>query len=435
MLPHVFAITCTALFLAVTSGFGAAPVNIGLPVTRPIPDLQKWLEENPSVENAIICQFPNITLAYRDWTTAEKKYLADAFASAWRGEPTGLPDPLPNAFHVGDGESRQGLNVQDALQLYFVTVAHSLALELQHKVPWTIVGYTPDELAVLFDSRQFFTLVPAHAGVAALYEFSSEIAGRSLPAPPDVTAAFLRKHFSSTSAQAAVIGLLRWCEGLSHFTGKYEAPNMRAHWQYDGFPPVSRVISGTIYNDGLHPAATQLKHFTAGCWGTTGFLRSVLRIENIPVENARASSHSLPYFPTLGKFLTHGDDPYNRMIRSLLSPDIRALLVDAQRFPVLFGPQGDAPFAKQNVGRRPHEIALEKLPFYLLVEYLDDQAQHKDHASGAVAKSLKFETLANLEAQKLWTRMDARIAEAGGAEAVRAQEKKLEEATSNHQPE
>lgn len=49
---------------------------------------------------------------------------------------------------------------------------------------------------------------------------------------------------------------------------------MHNHWQYRGWPPVERIISGT--NDPV----LGVRHWTAGCRGTSGFLRLVLRTTN-----------------------------------------------------------------------------------------------------------------------------------------------------------
>lgn len=438
------ALRTVAVFLALASmplpAQGQISPNAGLPSSLPLPDLAAFLEAHPTVSNAIICQFPNVTLNYKDWTPAEKNYLRDAFAKAWRGEPSGLPDPLPNAFTLRDDERvRQGLSEQDALQLYFTNIAWSLAFEMQRTVPWSILEYTPDELAVLFDSRQMFQLVVPPKGTKgpAIYEISNIVSGNSLPAPPEVSIAFIRRHqFFGANQLGTVSHLLGWCQGLSHFTGNDLTANMRTQWHYNGFPPESRVISGTIYDDGKGKPSNVINHFTAGCHGTTGFLRSVLRSINIPVENVHAAGHSLPYFPTLDMCMTHGDDPYNMLFRTMqpaLAPNF--LLIDPAHYEQLFGAKVSAKDAATHVGGRTRELALEHLPLQLLNHYLDDQNHGKNHADGEVAKEFREQSVPQLEALNLWSRMDARIAELGGAEKVRELNKQLIASTNNHTPE
>ena len=322
------------------------------------------------------------------------------------------------------------------LQFYFASIAWSLALEMQRTVQWSILNDTADELAVLFDSRQMFQLVAPAKGAKgpAIYEINSVVSGSSLPAAPEVSVAFIRRHSLFGANELGTVGrLLTWCEGLSHFSGNDMAANMRAQWHYDGFPPESRIISGTSFDDGKGKKADKVQHFTAGCHGTTGFLRSVLRSINIPVENVHAAGHSLPYFPTLNMCLTHGDDIYNLLYRTAqpaLLP--KTLFIDPVRYDQLFGPKVSANDIKANVGIRTRELALEHLPLSLLNYYLEDQRQKKSHADGAVAKEFAHDkTVPQLEALNLWSRMDARIVELGGAGKVRELNQQLIANTNN----
>ena len=63
--------------------------------------------------------------------------------------------------------------------------------------------------------------------------------------------------------------LLGWCrDELTHFDGEDTPENYEKHWQYQGYPPVERIFSGTNHPD------LGFQHYTAGCFGTTGFLRT-----------------------------------------------------------------------------------------------------------------------------------------------------------------
>jgi len=430
------------VFLPLVHLFAQGSPDAGPPPSpAPVPDLAAFLAAHPNVTSAMVCQFPNATRSYKDWTPAEKKRLDYTFDRAWRGLPSGLPDPLPNAFPLRDDEHvRQGLNEQNALRLYFINIGWSLACEMRHTVSWTVLDDTPEELAVLFDSRQMFQPIPQAKGTkaAAIYEINNLVSGYSLPAPPEVSIAFIRRHSLLGSTQLETVSrLLHWCEGLSHFTGGFETGNMRTNWHYDGFPPESRIISGTIYDDGKRKPSNVVSHFTLGCHGTSGFLRSVLRSINIPVENVQLAGHALPYFPTLHLHMTHGDDPYNLLFRTM-QPALKAdlLLIGPARYEQLFGAKVSPDKVKADVGSRPRELALEHLPMALLKHYLDDQSAGKGHADGEVAKEFAGEgTVPQLEARNLWSRMDARIAELGGAEKVRQLYKQLFESTNNHEAE
>ena len=100
---------------------------------------------------------------------------------------------------------------------------------------------------------------------------------------------------------------------------------MDAIWQYRGIPPITRVIEGTTTS---RPDFT-FQHWTAGCHGTTGFLRNVLRAANIPVQIVRICGHELCYFMTEKLYLDHGDDPYNTLFKSTGLPVVDLLIDEA----------------------------------------------------------------------------------------------------------
>ena len=61
-----------------------------------------------------------------------------------------------------------------------------------------------------------------------------------------------------------------------------------------GPAPVSRILAATT-NSAFDANA---HHYTAGCHGTSGFLNSILRVLNIPVDTNVNSGHSLTRFMT-----------------------------------------------------------------------------------------------------------------------------------------
>ena len=70
----------------------------------------------------------------------------------------------------------------------------------------------------------------------------------------------------------------------------------------------SRVVAGTT---STYPGATTFAHWTAGCHGTTGLLRNVLRAVNVPVQILRVCGHGQVHVLTEGTYLDHADNPYN----------------------------------------------------------------------------------------------------------------------------
>jgi len=385
-------------------------------------DVDAWLKAHPNVAAAIVWQGPNETKAYPQWNEANKKRLAEAVTDAIAGKPTGLPSVPPNPYELKETDiPKQGLLPNDAYHLFLRYVANSLALELTHGVPWSIAHDTKANLAVLLDSNQMFVLTKTSG--KPLYAINFPLCGSSLPAPPDLTLGFLRGHdLIGTSRLDTIVRTLEWCKGMTHFIGALDlVRNMTDTWHNPGMPPAIRIMEGTTMSAG-NPSGhiNGLRHFTAGCHGTTGFLRSVLRAVKIPVVNYRAAGHSLPYFSSEGKYLTHGDDPYTRLFSTLYPPlPASELLIDQARFVLLFGPAVAPGDVAKNVGSRACELAERYLPIILLSNYAKDLAAKKSHANGRVYESLKNAfTLEQLEEDRLWPRMDARIAELGGVAKV-----------------
>jgi hypothetical protein len=109
-------------------------------------------------------------------------------------------------------------------------------------------------------------------------------------------------------------------------------------------------------------------HWTYGCGGTTGFLIHVLKAINLPVKRVYAGSvspiclHNTTYFMTIDKYLSHGDDPYDRV--SSNDPPLPGgeLLIPSWQFSSWFPPKAQDPngeVCSRNVGRRPIEVAVQ----------------------------------------------------------------------------
>lgn len=242
--------------------------------------------------------------------------------------------------------------------------------------------------------------------------------GHLVPAPPSFSYAFLGNNGLLGHTRIDTIGrLVGWCrDNLVHFSGGTTAANMEDQWQYRGFPPLSRVINGTVR---LSMPASGMKHRTAGCWGTVGLFRALLRAVNIPVKLVSNAGHAQPWFMSEGRYLSHGDDPYNALTSSEPPYPATELFIDQSIFDVWYGPGVSAEKRKDNIGRRPRELALVHLPNYLLHAYCDDLHDGKSHGAGKVYEIFSSDySVVELEALNLWTRMDAKIAGFGGCAHV-----------------
>jgi len=367
-----------------------------------VPDLDAWLSSHQGVRDALAWEGAFGSASYQDWSASDRLKLFRAFARAWRGESSGLQDPLPNQSSSRFWLS-QTLSKKDAKSLYMAYAANSLAVEIGERVPWSVLEYSDKELAVLFDSRQL-----SKRKLFGGYGIKNDPHGYSLPSPPEIAAAFMADKIGPDRL-ATIVNLLEWCRGMAHFLGGYTADNAEVHWGYRGFMPASRIIEGTV-----NTAKPQMgtRHWTGGCHGTSGFLRSVLRAVNIPVAHVFNANHSLTHFVTEGAYLTHGDDPYSAWFKST-GASASALLISEARYRELFV-DVDENQEKLNVGIRPREIAIEHLSEYLLKQYCKDVKDGLSHEDGRVNRGLRNWSVQELEAMGLWGRMDAKISELFG---------------------
>jgi hypothetical protein len=373
-------------------------------------DVSAWLTAHAAIANSIVWQDAGGAHAWPSWSAAWKSELQAAFGLARARGSIAVAAVPPNQANPGDNDFvTTVLAPADAWAYFKASVAQALAAEIGGHFFWSLSGYSATQLAELFDSRQMFYWNASPAG----YRIDSAH-GHIIPAPPAYTYAFLgTNRLIGWSRLDTLANLIEWCRAnLQHFTGAATAAGMQDQWQYRGFPPMTRVIEGTVQTS--NPSAGA-RHRTAGCWGTTGFLRAALRAVNIPARLVTNAGHAQPWFMADGRYLSHGDDPYNALTKAMPAIPAAEILIDASKFDAWFGPGVAETDKANNIGRRPVELALTYLPNYLLRAYCQDMAAGKTHANGGVFDIFSRNyTVAQLEAQNLWGRMDAKIAGFGG---------------------
>ena len=391
------------------------------------PILDRWLGEHHTISDSIIWENPTPVAApfslqraqpYKNWPQRDKDALQGAFDAAWNFRSIEIDDVPTNVLRLRDGSApTTALSPADAHSLYLASVAQSLAVEVGNRVAWSVANYSSDNLAVLFDSREFFIWSAADNG----YQIQDKKGGHVVPASPHTMYGFLRDNdLIGPHRFGTIVRMLKWCHNnMSHYIGKHTTKNCEDVWQYRGEAPVLRTIQGTMSQaspwDGV-------KHWTAGCHGTAGFLRAVLRTVNIPVVHEHQGGHALPYFSADGLHLSHGDDPYHYYTRADPPYSMSELLLDQSKFDSWFGSGVSDDDRKKHVGKRVMELAIQYLPPPMLRDYCNDQAAGKSHADGEVYAYFQWYgyTFAQLEKQHLWSKMDAKIASLGGCDHVDA---------------
>jgi hypothetical protein len=407
-----------ALRLSISARF-TQPIGGGAPV----PDIKTWLYAQQQICAALLWEDATGVKAFNAWPSNRQEDLVQAFTRAWTGQKSTAIDPPPNLVTLADNAPIDTvIPAESAWALFRDLVAWSLAVELSGQLSWSITTYTPAELYSLFDSETTFRWNAQYGGYRFIIAH-----GAVIPAPPDVALAFLAQNgIISYSALNSVEWLVDWCHhNLSHFLGGTKTIDYQDQWQYRGFPPLTRVIGGTLstQNDGV-------KHRTAGCHGTAGLFHSLLRVINIPafkvqqqgteLSTGATANHATVSFPSIDKWLTHGDDPYSRGWPSV-NPETSssALLISTKQYAAWFGQNLDEELREHGVGRQPIELALKNLSNFLLEEYCADQKSGATHANGKVAQFFSgLYTVAQLEAMNVWGKMDAKIAALGGCANV-----------------
>ncbi|HEY8245477.1 MAG TPA: hypothetical protein VII68_18570 [Casimicrobiaceae bacterium] len=401
--------------------------------------LDCWLAQNPKIANAIVWEpTSGDEVAWPAWSPHMKAALREAWmdARAWHAAGmshyggTVVADPPPNQdVPPESGPFRTVLDgPTQAWPLYLAIVAQSLAAEIEGWVPWSLRGYADDALPHLLSGVKMFTRDTDDGG-----QNDSDHPGgyvlrgpdnmeRCTPSHPTYVYKFLIDNDLVDNTPRATIGrVLDWCRAnLSHFQGQFTPQVAENHWQYRGYPPVRRIIEGTSLLNPQNPGSVPPpQHWTAGCWGTSAFLRSVLRSVNIPVTLVWRGSHTMPHFLGNGRYLSHGDDPYNAFAHADYPAE--QLLIGQVTFEGWFPFDPQASEAQQtaddatsslHVGRRVYDLAVWHFSDALLNYYCQDKASGASHANGVVFEKFASHgiTLAQLEATQFWQRLDAEAA-------------------------
>ncbi len=388
--------------------------------------LDRWLRETPRIRDAIVWR-PDATraLSYRDWGREDKNHLATLYARLRDEGTAGLsPTPTITGFRYFDesrGELRNqlmavGYGLATARETYFAHVAQSLLVEIERRVRWSLAELEANHLPYLFDSQHLLVwdnVLGSHSLNTA--------SGMATPGDPGRIFNWLTdRGIIQTNRRRTDLLMLEWCRRLFHDGGYIESggtePDVRpgsregnqAHWQYEGYQPVERTLDGTIRLN-----FTEALHWTHGCQGTTGLLRCVLRTVNIPVRRENGCGHAIPHFLSEGFFLSHGDDPYGSWMKNF-TPRIPMadILIDTAELAGYFS-------NCNHVGRGVTTAILRRLPDQLLERRCRDLRDGSSPGDGEVSEVFGDRySLAELEAEHLWERLDAEIARRGGCSAI-----------------
>jgi hypothetical protein len=381
-----------------------------------VDELRKYLAQNPAVANAIkwSSQAEPAWQPYPMWSSAQKAQLAAVYWQIRKNQFAGL-SATPNTTYSSTGTwegvtAGVGLGVDDATawKYFLAYVAQSLVVEIAGLVPWSLRNYSSGQLNYLLTALGLY----AYSSNANTYLLS----GAATPGDPTRIYQFLAGNsFIMTSRRSTIGRLVDWCRtNMRHSSGSINPAAAQAYWQYNGYPPVERVISGTTHSQ------AGFAHWTFGCSGTTAFLSSVLRTLNIPVADVPVGGHSAPYFMSENLYLSHGDDPYDGLLITTPPIPIDELFIDRVTYDSWFDSNLPAQVRQDNVGRRCSELAVQYLTDWIVKLRCRDLAQGVTNPANSSVyndgglRLNTFYTIAELQAANLWARIDAKIAAGGG---------------------
>jgi len=385
-------------------------------------DVNRWLDAHPQVQAAVRWQAVDGTvLAHHDWPAPLRAELQSVFDVIAHGQSPNLP-PVPPLLRPSDPDIPVPLTPElarwspEVVRSYFLAfVAQSLAVEIGRVVPWSIADYPTTELVPLFDSRSLFVADPASGSYRIPYT-----TGAITPGDPSRIFRFMETtQLIGATPRETIERAVAWTgRNVVHFTGDWDAANVFAQWQYYGWPPVDRILAGTT--NANQPSMGVLRR-SGACFGTVGLLHTLLRTVNIPVESLNPCiAHGLPHFVHEHLYLSHGDDPYEIFMIATPPIPFAELLIDQAQYDAWLG-GGDAVSITtcKNIGRQVRELAIRHLPNQLLRMRCADRSAGTDPARSQVYDNFRFNySLEQLQKQRLWERLDEKIAALGGCEKI-----------------
>ncbi|MDD3336476.1 MAG: Ig-like domain-containing protein [Eubacteriales bacterium] len=268
---------------------------------------------NPNISNEMIWDDGN-THTYKNWTVKQKDQLFDAIARIENDQAF----PLDNPPQLTEDKY---ISAQDAWTIYITHVAHSLWVEANHIVNWSILDYSSDELRELFDSRGMFSFQSGKG-----YYFDYYAMGNATDWNIDISYQFMKENnYIKADPLSTFYAFAGWVSNnVAHsFVMKASETSQVTHtrfWKYTGPAPIDRVLYPVVNINKLGYSCVE------GCWCTTALFSAVLRSVNIPTQNqfynpqmpgSRVENHSTVVFPTLGIGLIHSDDIYGASDRLL----------------------------------------------------------------------------------------------------------------------
>ncbi len=234
-------------------------------------DLVIWREEGKTIP---LVQWPKL------W----KQNLLDHIHAIYENRSVVYPDTLLHSF-----------SKDTAFNIYLHYVAHSMYVEYERLVPWSVNDFAPKDLAELWDSKYYFywdSLLQTYSldyqsggGIQLFHPLSTYLFSRGIQ---------FNDQFSNSDE--AIYSLLSWSRAnLNH----KESINLI---QFQSVPSTWFPIKGQL-------------HQVYSCWAMGGIIMDYARALNLPIRRDQIELynglHTMLHFPSLRRSISHADDLYD----------------------------------------------------------------------------------------------------------------------------
>ena len=246
-----------------------------------------FLAVNPAVAAQICLETgsPGAYLAYEEWPESWVERLEEMVSAYVAGEPLPFTIPVePASLDAGDSTVAAYASLDLGRDAYLAQIGHMLYLEMEERLPWSLAGYTDDELSYLFSSSNYFRL--AESGGSLIYRTSMGPEGQDaaglLGDPRDVFGFLLEepeqgRALLGSSQEETVANLSEWFHDYLHALSLAATESPEAFYrQYPYFTDRLRRLPVEDLGD-VYVAID-------GSWSASALFAQILRATNIPVK-------------------------------------------------------------------------------------------------------------------------------------------------------
>lgn len=259
-----------------------APFYYPRPVTSFDPSAYLALMNTPPFASQVLWYEDHRTYPMAYWRKNWKDRLLGEIGKIYQQTPVNVPDSLPMAY---SGE--------EAFTVFLHYIAHSLYLEKERLVPWSVQDFSSEDLSSLWDARQYFEWDSLYQ----VYRLGYQNSGATRVYHPLMVYQFAR--FIQDKPEHLPGSIERFMDWGRAWLLHTERSGMTF------FQSIEEI---------LYPGPGQ-PHAVFSCWATSGLILDYCRALNIPVKRHNIELyngiHSQIEFPTEGWYLMHADDMYD----------------------------------------------------------------------------------------------------------------------------